>query len=141
MVPGAKVPTAVAPHPPTESEKTAMLGDAYPGSGSQCCSAGVPWTRLWWCDRGAAEKGNEALTRSYRMTSQSFRRLALTMPETLEVGHMGHPDLRIGGKIFATLGYPDERWGMVKLTPEQQEAFVAADPAVYAPVQGGWGQP
>jgi hypothetical protein len=74
------------------------------------------------------------------MTSDTFRRLALTMPETLEVGHMGHPDFRVGGKIFATLGYPDERWGMVKLTPEQQEAFVAADPAVYAPVQGGWGQ-
>jgi len=73
------------------------------------------------------------------MTSATFRRLALTMPETLEVGHMGHPDFRVGGKIFATLGYPDERWGMVKLTPEQQEAFVAADPAVYAPVQGGWG--
>ena len=74
------------------------------------------------------------------MTSDTFRRLALTMPETLEVGHMGHPDFRVGGKIFATLGYPDERWGMVKLTPEQQEAFVAADPAVYAPVHGGWGQ-
>jgi hypothetical protein len=74
------------------------------------------------------------------MTSDTFRRLALTMPETLEVGHMGHPDFRVGGKIFATLGYPDERWGMVKLTPDQQEAFVAADPAVYAPVQGGWRQ-
>jgi hypothetical protein len=74
------------------------------------------------------------------MTSDTFRRLALAMPETLEVGHMGHPDFRVGGKIFATLGYPDERWGMVKLTPEQQEAFVAADPAVYAPVRGGWGQ-
>jgi len=74
------------------------------------------------------------------MTSDTFRRLALTMPETLEVGHMGHPDFRVGGKIFATLGSPDERWAMVKLTPEQQEAFVAADPAVFAPVQGGWGQ-
>lgn len=74
------------------------------------------------------------------MTADTFRRLALTMPETLEVDHMGHPDFRVGGKIFATLGYPDERWGMVKLTPEQQEAFVAADPAVYVPVEGGWGQ-
>ena len=74
------------------------------------------------------------------MTSDTFRRLALTMPETLEVGHMGHPDFRVGGRIFATLGYPDERWGMVKLTPEQQEAFVTANPAVYAAVQGGWGQ-
>jgi hypothetical protein len=74
------------------------------------------------------------------VTPDGFRRLALAMPETLEVGHMGHPDFRVGGKIFATLGYPDERWAMVKLTPEQQEAFVAADPVAFAPVKGGWGK-
>jgi hypothetical protein len=61
------------------------------------------------------------------------------MPEAVEAGHMGHPDFRVGGKIFATLGYPDERWAVVKLTPEQQEAFVAADPSAFTPVQGGWG--
>ena len=74
------------------------------------------------------------------MTIDGFRRLALKMPEACEVGHMGHPDFRVGGRIFATLGYPDEGWGMVKLTPEQQEAFVAAEPAVFAPVKGGWGR-
>jgi hypothetical protein len=74
------------------------------------------------------------------MTDDSFRRLALTMPEAREAGHMGHPDFRVGGKVFATLGYPNERWAMVKLTPEQQEAFVAADPAAFAPVKGGWGR-
>jgi hypothetical protein len=74
------------------------------------------------------------------VTPDGFRRLALAMPETIEVGHMGHPDFRVGGRIFATLGYPDERWAMVKLTPEQQEAFVAADPIVFAPVKGGWGK-
>jgi hypothetical protein len=62
------------------------------------------------------------------------------MPEAVEAGHMGHPDFRVGGRIFATLGYPDERWAMVKLTPGQQEAFVAADPAAFTPVQGGWGR-
>ena len=59
------------------------------------------------------------------MTPDSFRKLALTLPEALEVGHMGHPDFRVGGKIFATLGYPDARWAMVKLTPEQQAASLA----------------
>ena len=34
---------------------------------------------------------------------------------------MGHPDFRVAGKIFATLG-PGEAWGMVKLTPAQQSA-------------------
>jgi hypothetical protein len=74
------------------------------------------------------------------VTPDGFRGLALAMPETIEVGHMGHPDFRVGGRIFAALGYPDERWAMVKLTPEQQEAFVAADPIVFAPVKGGWGK-
>src|SRR5262245_47259746 len=41
------------------------------------------------------------------MTPADFRRLALGLPEASEVGHMGHPDFRVGGKIFATLGYPD----------------------------------
>jgi hypothetical protein len=74
------------------------------------------------------------------MTPDSFRRLAMAMPEAVEVGHMGHPDFRVGGKIFATLGYPDEKWAMVKLTPEQQEAFVAADPVAFTPVKGAWGR-
>ena len=73
------------------------------------------------------------------MTVEAFRRLALGLPEASEVGHMGHPDFRVGGKIFATLGYPDDGFGMVKLTPEQQEAFVTAEPAVFASVKGGWG--
>ena len=52
---------------------------------------------------------------------------------------MGHPDFRVNGKIFATLGYPDGRSAMVKLTPEQQTAFVESAPEVFVPVKGGWG--
>jgi len=74
------------------------------------------------------------------VTREGFRRLALSMPEASESAHMGHPDFRVRGKIFATLSYPDENWGMVKLTPEQQEAFVSAEPAVFVPVKGGWGR-
>jgi hypothetical protein len=73
------------------------------------------------------------------MTSDGFRRLAMGMPEAVEVGHMGHPDFRVGGKIFATLGYPTADWAMVKLAPEQQEAFCAAEPDVFVPVKGKWG--
>jgi hypothetical protein len=53
---------------------------------------------------------------------------------------MGHADFRVGGKIFATLGHPDGAWGMVKLQPEQQEALVTAEPAVFSAVKGGWGR-
>jgi hypothetical protein len=73
------------------------------------------------------------------MTLDGFRRLALSFPETVKGSHMKHPDFRVRGKIFATLGYPDKTRGMVKLTPEQQEEFVQADPKVFVPVKGGWG--
>jgi hypothetical protein len=72
------------------------------------------------------------------MTIDGFRRLAMQMPGAAEVGHMGHPDFRVGGKIFATLGYPTSEWAMVKLAPDQQEAFCTSEPAVFIPVKGKW---
>lgn len=74
------------------------------------------------------------------MNAERFRKLALSFPETVESAHMSHPDFRVGGKIFATLAYPDENWGMVKLTPEQQDEFVRAEGKVFVPVKGGWGR-
>jgi hypothetical protein len=75
------------------------------------------------------------------VTAEQFRRLALGFPEAHESSHMRHPDFRVrGGKLFATLAYPDTKWGMVKLTPEQQEEFVGAEPEVFEPVTGGWGR-
>jgi hypothetical protein len=73
------------------------------------------------------------------MTKEDFRRLALELPDAVESSHMGHPDFRVGGKIFATL-MPQEGWAMVKLTPDEQEAFVQAAPRVFSPVPGGWGR-
>ncbi len=74
------------------------------------------------------------------MTAQEFREMALSFPEVEEKAHRDHPDFRVCGRIFATLSYPDEAWGMVKLPPEQQEAFVAAEPKGFAPVKGAWGR-
>lgn len=74
------------------------------------------------------------------MTPDNFRRLALALPETSESAHMGHPDFRVRNKVFATLSHPGEGWAMVKLTPEQQESFVRAEPDVFTPVKGGWGR-
>ena len=74
------------------------------------------------------------------MTPDGFRRLALSLPEAIENAHMGHPDFRVGGKIFATLGSPDASHGMVKLKPEQQELFMRVEPEVFAPAKGGWGR-
>jgi hypothetical protein len=74
------------------------------------------------------------------MTADGFRRLALSLPEASEASHMDHPDFRVRGKIFATLGHPAAGWGMVKLTLEQQTLFALADPDVFVPVAGGWGR-
>jgi hypothetical protein len=74
------------------------------------------------------------------MTPAAFRKLALALPETEERAHMAHPDFRVANKIFATLGYPDGGWAMVKLSLEQQHNFVQTYPAIFQPVPGGWGR-
>jgi hypothetical protein len=74
------------------------------------------------------------------MTPADFRRLALGFPEATEGAHMDHPDFRVRGKIFATLGHPEMGVGMVKLFPDQQKDFVRAEPEVFAPVNGLWGR-
>lgn len=74
------------------------------------------------------------------MTVNEFRKRALGFKGAIESEHMNHPDFRVDGKIFATLGYPDETFGMVKLTPEQQMAFVEKSPEAFRPCNGVWGQ-
>lgn len=74
------------------------------------------------------------------MTADDFRKLALGFPEAVESAHMHHPDFRVCGKIFATLGYPDENSAVVKLTPGEQRDLVRGDPNVFQPVKGAWGR-
>ena len=74
------------------------------------------------------------------VTIPDFRRAALSLPEATEGAHMGHPDFRVRNKIFAALGVPDAAWGMVKLTPEQQDMLMAAEPAAFKPAAGAWGR-
>ena len=72
------------------------------------------------------------------MTAKDFRRIALGMKDAIESAHMGHPDFRVHGRIFATL-HGDRKSGMVKLTPEQQERFIGQAPASFVPEKGAWG--
>src|SRR3954451_24510055 len=72
------------------------------------------------------------------MTAEEFRQLALRF-EGAEVGsHMGHPDVRVKGKIFATLN-PDLTEGMAKLTPDQQADLMTRYPTAFRPASGKWG--
>lgn len=73
------------------------------------------------------------------MTQEEFRRLALLMQGATEGAHMGHPDFRANGRIFATI-YPDGKSGMVKLTPDQQQEFIGADEGGFTPASGTWGR-
>jgi hypothetical protein len=74
------------------------------------------------------------------MTIDDFRRLALSLPGVEESSHMGAPDFRVGGRIFATLAAQKQGYGNLLLDPEQQAAFVQELPGVFIPIPGGWGR-
>jgi hypothetical protein len=74
------------------------------------------------------------------MSASRFRRTALSLSRAIESAHHGKADFRVGKRIFATLGHPDENWGTLKLTLEQQAMLVEAEPTIFRPVPGGWGR-
>ncbi len=74
------------------------------------------------------------------MDIQDFRDVALSFQGAEESSHMGQPDFRVGGRIFATLASQDQGYGNLMLTPELQNSLVSAAPDVFLPVHGGWGR-
>src|SRR5258708_18755039 len=74
------------------------------------------------------------------MNAADFRRIALTLEGAEERSHMGSPDFRVGGRIFATLASQSQGYGNLMLTPEQQAMFVEELPEVFLPIAGGWGR-
>jgi hypothetical protein len=74
------------------------------------------------------------------MTVDDFRRIALSLEGAVESSHMGSPDFRVGGRIFATLASQRQGYGNLMLTPEQQAAFVEEAPDLFVPIAGGWGR-
>jgi hypothetical protein len=73
------------------------------------------------------------------LSHEDFRRIALGMDDAVESAHMGHPDFRVSGGIFATI-HSDHQHGMLKLTPDQQKKFVHDYPATFVPENGAWGR-
>jgi hypothetical protein len=69
------------------------------------------------------------------VTETTARRIALACPEAVEGSHQGHPDFRVGGRIFMTL-WPGQRRAVVKLAPADQQALAQMDPAAFS--IGGW---
>ncbi len=73
------------------------------------------------------------------MTAEDFRQLALGFEDAMEGAHMGHPDFRANGRIFATL-HTGDKTGMVKLLPEEQAEFLRTHRAMFEPSPGAWGR-
>ena len=69
-----------------------------------------------------------------------FRELALRFPGAVEGSHHGVADFRAGGKVFATLAYEKKGYGVLMLTPEQQQGMVADAPDIFSPVPNAWGR-
>jgi len=74
------------------------------------------------------------------MNIADFRRIVLSLPGTEESSHMGQPDFRVDGRIFATLASAKQGYGNLMLTLEQQVSFVQEMPEVFLPIPGGWGR-
>jgi hypothetical protein len=81
------------------------------------------------------------------MTEEDFRRRVLALDGAVEGAHMGHPDFRAHGRVFASIRserVPEptraasRTFGAVMLTPEQQQIF-SSSPA-FTPESGAWGR-
>jgi hypothetical protein len=100
----------------------------------------------WHPHRRGVARRDEAAHESYGslgnyvVTADQFRKLVSSFEDAEEHAHHGHPDFRVNGRIFSTLGFPDDSRAMVKLIPEQQAEFVHDYPEVFAPASGKWGQ-
>jgi hypothetical protein len=73
------------------------------------------------------------------MTPDDFREIVLTLDGAVEGAHMKHPDFRANGRIFASL-HSDDRFGMVKLTPDEQAVLLRQHPKTFEPSAGAWGR-
>lgn len=73
------------------------------------------------------------------MTPDVFREIALGMQDAIERAHMGHPDFRANGRIFATL-HADDEWGTIMLAPDEQREFLRSHPGTFVPASGAWGR-
>ncbi len=70
---------------------------------------------------------------------QTFRKIALSFPNTEELPHFHLSSFRVRKKIFATLCVEEKR-AMLKLSPQLQSVYCTYDPNVFFPVPGTWGK-
>jgi hypothetical protein len=69
----------------------------------------------------------------------TFRQMALSLPDTVELPHFDLTSFRVNKKIFATFHAKHNR-AMLKLSLVDQSVFCAYDSTIFFPVPGGWGK-
>lgn len=62
--------------------------------------------------------------------TELVRRLIAELPGAVESAHHGHPDFRVGGRIFATL-WPDQNRSVLRLAVEDADALAGSEPETY----------
>ena len=92
------------------------------------------------CRSPATVKPMAKRTRAAGVTPADFRRIALSLDGAEEGSHMGAVDVRVGGRIFATLASQSQGYGNLMLKPAEQAAFIEELPQVFVPIAGGWGR-
>lgn len=60
------------------------------------------------------------------MTADEFRQLALSQVHARMASRLGTIEFLVGDKVFATLGAPDPAFAILRLTPQDQAAAMAA---------------
>lgn len=100
----------------------------------------VAWKALPKALAALAAKGDAPVETVRRpcatLHADDVRVLALALPGAEEGAHMGHPDFRVRGRIFASLP-PDGRSVSLKITGAELDALVVAEPATYRAIWGG----
>lgn len=70
---------------------------------------------------------------------ETYRKLALALPEVTEAPHFDKQSFRWRNKIFATLWIKEDR-AMLKLSLVDQSVFCAFDSQVFYHVPNAWGK-
>jgi predicted DNA-binding protein (MmcQ/YjbR family) len=73
------------------------------------------------------------------VTNETFKMLALSFPETIELPHFDLTSFRVKKKIFATLSIEKQR-AMLILSLVDQSVFCSFDKEIIYPVPGAWGK-
>ena len=73
------------------------------------------------------------------VTTETFRQMALSLPDAVELPHFERASFRINKKIFATLD-EKKKIAVLMFSPLEQSVFCAFDKAIIYPVPGGWGR-